>query len=305
MTNFHLVSEMNIAFGNPAGDPTKYINVERLRNQCKNIPKEYKELTDAFDAFETESTQKNLDDIRDALCDIMVFAYGAFHLMGINADADMAQVIAALETRFVRDSEHLFQTLAYYKDEKGLKVYVEGTFPRMVIKSAEDQGDGEYPKGKFLKAVGYHEPEFEYTGWPVGHVPTAQVSTPITGTVEAHFPEVPAGWTPKSAVQVAEEIIARGVVIEETQRVGDLSITRKFMAPNAPTPASVTAEMATARAALLQHEVDWLGYTQEAIEKFKDELTALNMDQQEALVKGTHAVNHLITRTAHESSTQD
>lgn len=161
---FQQVSEMNEAFGNPKGDP-RAINGARLLSQCKNIAKEYQELMKEF-GFKVEFTHTsvpgtggNTDQIRDALCDIMVFALGAYHFMGHDADRDMELVVNALYTRFCATPESLIDTCKKY-DALGVKYYIEGQFPYVRLKSAEDQGDGEYPEGKFLKAAGYRTPEF-------------------------------------------------------------------------------------------------------------------------------------------------
>lgn len=151
MSNFHLVCDMNIAFGNPSGSPHR-IDALKLKRQISNVLKEHEEFLKALEAGD-------VDQVRDSICDMMVFCYGGYHIMGYDADADMTEVINALYSRFVRDEEHLEATKKHF-DALGVKYYTQGSFPRMCLKSAEDQGNGEYPKGKFLKAVGYREPKF-------------------------------------------------------------------------------------------------------------------------------------------------
>jgi predicted HAD superfamily Cof-like phosphohydrolase len=179
---FQQVSEMNEAYGNPKGNPHK-IDAMKLLRQCQNIGSEFTELMNAF-GYRVDLTmekdpdvQSNIDpveDIRDALCDIMVFALGAYHFMGFDADRDMKEVVDAVLTRFCKTNAHLDDTLAHYAS-KGVLVYSEGEFPRVCIKSAADQwlspsgevtcyalpnAKLEYPKGKFLKALGYRTPTF-------------------------------------------------------------------------------------------------------------------------------------------------
>jgi len=172
------VKQMNEAFGNPEGNPADlrmavpggnekedWERVDsmwgRLNAQCKNIKAEYEELQEAL-------AERDVDKVRDALCDINVFSLGAHHLMGLDADDDMAEVVAAVLTRFCTDEKHLADTSAYYA-MKGVEHYVGGEFPYKFLKSSRDQGksiaaDGsetwEYPKGKFLKAVGSRKPIF-------------------------------------------------------------------------------------------------------------------------------------------------
>lgn len=176
MGMFQQVSEMNEAFGNPKGSPENFAdsvsvngvlapqltNWSRLEKQCKNILAEYNELMTAI-------SERDVEAVRDALCDINVFSLGAHHFMGLDADADMAEVVEALFTRFCTDQEHLDRTSDHYM-AMGVEHYYEGEFPRRCLKSSKDQGhftakDGtqalEYPKGKFLKALGYRTPVFK------------------------------------------------------------------------------------------------------------------------------------------------
>lgn len=146
---FQQVSEMNTAFGNPKGNPTS-IDWERLTKQCRNILDEYSELMVALE-------MRNLDEVRDALCDINVFSLGAHHFIGANADDDMTAVVEGVLTRFCQNQADLDATLDKYTS-LGVLVYTEGEFPTVCLKSAHDQKDinGEnYPKGKFLKSVSY------------------------------------------------------------------------------------------------------------------------------------------------------
>lgn len=82
---FNHVKEMNTAFGNPEGRASVYAESgpqadaawAKLGKQCANIVQEYRELLTAID------DDKSLDETRDALCDILVFTFGAFHFMGV------------------------------------------------------------------------------------------------------------------------------------------------------------------------------------------------------------------------------
>ena len=170
MTNFRRVSEMNEAFGNPKGDPS---NIERVRKQCLNIVDELGELFVALGADPEllkgavghlkwvagrQVYNTNLTDARDALCDIHVFTYGAHHLLGIDADTDMAAVIDGVMTRFIKDADDKQATIAMHASKGVADVYFEGEYPHMVMKSASDQPDA--PKGKFLKSASYRDTVF-------------------------------------------------------------------------------------------------------------------------------------------------
>lgn len=171
-TNFQLVAAMNAAFGNPQGDPAA-IDWGRVKKQCLNIADEFGELFIALgaDPTLTKAAVANLKwtvskspnevspiGVRDALCDIHVFDYGAHHLMGIDADADMAAVVKGVMTRFIKDEADHAATIAKHAAAGVTDVYFEGEYPTMVMKSASDQPDA--PKGKFLKSASYEEPVF-------------------------------------------------------------------------------------------------------------------------------------------------
>ncbi len=170
MTTFQRVAAMNVAFGNPAGDP-KNINVDRVCSQSKNIqhefcelqialgasPESVKALLDAVNGL-TYTGDLNVDKARDALADIKVFADGAHHLMGYDGDRDMHAVVDGVMTRFIKDEADKEATIAMHAAKGVTEVYFEGEFPTMVMKSAKDQPDA--PKGKFLKSASYSEPVF-------------------------------------------------------------------------------------------------------------------------------------------------
>lgn len=166
-TSFQLVSAMNTAFGNPQGDPTN-IDWTRVRNQCRNIGDEYAELLVALGAdldlvAQLRKLNKEIpfrelavidvEEVRDALCDIPVFSLGAQHFMGVDGDADMEAVVAGVMTRFIKDDADKAATIALHAKKGVTDVYFEGEYPTMIMKSASDQPDA--PKGKFLKSASY------------------------------------------------------------------------------------------------------------------------------------------------------
>lgn len=143
---FFGVKNMNDAFGNFEGDPHE-IDWPRLRRQLSNVGKELNE-------FEEAASKQDLEGSRDAICDIMVFALGGYHFMGLSADDDMRAVLEGVMTRFCRTEMDLEATRAKY-DELGITYDVHGSFPMVYLKSNKDQGDGEYPLGKFMKSSSY------------------------------------------------------------------------------------------------------------------------------------------------------
>jgi len=164
LTMFERVIDMNIAFGNERGDPAR-IDEQALMMQSKSIGSEFVELMKAL-GFEVqmriecvtpEGFKPDMDDVRDALCDIMVFALGAFHRMGVNAEDDMETVVNSVMTRFCINEQWLEETKKVY-DAKGVRYTVHGEYPRVFLRSAFDQQMPEYPQGKFLKSASYRPP---------------------------------------------------------------------------------------------------------------------------------------------------
>jgi len=174
MTNFTRVAEMNTAFGNPKGDPI-IIDFDRVRSQTMNIADEFGETMIALGAHPAtvkaavenlklacrpvmNGDHIDLNGVRDGLCDMHVFAYGSHHLMGIDADKDMNAVVDGVMTRFIKDHDDKNATILRHYNKGVSKVYFEGQFPTMVMKSAIDQPDA--PKGKFLKSASYTDTVF-------------------------------------------------------------------------------------------------------------------------------------------------
>ncbi len=166
-TPFRRVAQLNRDFGNRTLDPKMLVTLHPEHTearqkawgyviaQCKGIKEEYEELMHA-------ASEENLPEVRDALCDIMVFALGAYQRMGLDADEDMRLVVEALYTRFCRDEAHQAATAHHYQANVHLAIELGRTNNRLWVKSAIDQtgADGAfYAKGKFLKALGYTNPD--------------------------------------------------------------------------------------------------------------------------------------------------
>lgn len=156
MSNFSDVSYLNTVFGNLKGDLTDP-NWEKAGKQLHLIQEELAELVEGIE-------NHDLSEIRDAIADVLVTTYGMAHILGVDADKDMATVQASNLSKLCKSETEIEQTLAYYRNEVGLDVYNGGELPEAFIKSAQDQTgkDGKfYPAHKFLKSVSWHEPLFD------------------------------------------------------------------------------------------------------------------------------------------------
>lgn len=154
MSNFTDVSYLNTVFGNQKGDKQD-LNWGKAGKQLHLIKEEVAELIEGLE-------NKDIAEVRDAVADILVVTYGMAHVLGINADEDMAAVQASNLSKLCKSDQEVTETLAYYSDEVGIKVYSGGELPEAFIKSSEDQTgkDGKfYPAHKFLKCINWHEPK--------------------------------------------------------------------------------------------------------------------------------------------------
>lgn len=154
-TMFEDVSSLNVAFGNLKGDPLNP-NWDRLKSQAQNILDEYNELMD--DGI----GPKNMQEVRDAICDILVFTLGLAHMAGIEVEGDMKAVDESNRSKFCANEAILAATVEKY-NKLGVETYVDGEFPMKRVKSAKEQtgNDGKlYQAYKMLKSVTFKEPIF-------------------------------------------------------------------------------------------------------------------------------------------------
>ncbi|WP_415913043.1 nucleoside triphosphate pyrophosphohydrolase family protein [Neptuniibacter sp. QD37_11] len=152
-TNFENVTELNLRFGNVKGDPEN-IDWKAAGKQSKLIQEELAELLEGIE-------DKDQGEIRDAIADILVTTYGMAHVMGVDADKDMAAVQASNMSKLCQTQAEIDATQDHYK-AMGVETYVGGEFPHAYVKSSIDQDDNEgkhYPAHKFLKNVNWFEPK--------------------------------------------------------------------------------------------------------------------------------------------------
>lgn len=156
MSNFTDVSYLNSIFGNKQGD-LQSPDWNKAAKQLQLIQEEFDELVQGI-------KEQDILEIRDAVADILVTTYGMAHVLGFDADRDMAAVQASNLSKLCKTEHEVEQSLAFYRDEKGLDVYSGGELPEMYIKSSKDQTDCDgkfYPEHKFLKSINWHEPRLD------------------------------------------------------------------------------------------------------------------------------------------------
>ncbi|MBE9398553.1 nucleoside triphosphate pyrophosphohydrolase family protein [Pontibacterium sp. N1Y112] len=154
MSNFTDVSFLNTVFGNQKGEYGTP-NWEKAAKQLHLIQEELAELVEGIE-------KQDVTEVRDAIADVLVTTYGMAHILGIDADADMAAVQESNLSKLCKTEDEIAQTLAYYENEVGIEVYAGGELPKAFIKSAKDQNGKDskfYPAHKFLKNINWHEPK--------------------------------------------------------------------------------------------------------------------------------------------------
>lgn len=154
MSNFTDVALLNTVFGNLKGD----LSSPEWQKAAKQLQLIQEEMAELVEGIET----KNTAEVRDAIADVLVTTYGMAHILGIDADADMAAVQASNMSKLCKTETEIEATLAFYRDEKGLDVYAGGELPQGWVKSSKDQTGSDnkfYPANKFLKNTNWFEPE--------------------------------------------------------------------------------------------------------------------------------------------------
>lgn len=114
--SFDLVSDMNIAFFNPMGvsTPSQHTpDISKLKSQISNIYDEIKEVNNSLvDIVAYRYQDKDIENLRDGLCDIMVFALGAIHF-NVDSKEQAYEVISRVFTTSEREVQKPIYVLMY------------------------------------------------------------------------------------------------------------------------------------------------------------------------------------------------
>ena len=90
MSNFTKVKEFMTAFGQEVKPTADWPDVETMELRIKLIEEELGALCEAIQSCEIEGGK--LEDVADALTDILYVVYGAGHAFGINLDECFSEV---------------------------------------------------------------------------------------------------------------------------------------------------------------------------------------------------------------------
>lgn len=157
MSNFKMMAMLNNLAGNGSN-----AGWEAIEKQLKLVKDELKELSDGIDV-------KDIHELRDGIADVLVTIYGLAHRAGIDADADLLEVVLSNLTKFdPNGTDDIQRTVKKYLDIGVETVQLANANPvgegeLLVTKSAYDQNgtDGKgYPAGKWLKSANFEEPVF-------------------------------------------------------------------------------------------------------------------------------------------------
>lgn len=154
-SNFFRVSGLNELFSKPKGC-ISHIDWASVSNQLSLIQEEVAELSEAVEV-------KDIQEIRDGICDTLVTTYGLGHLLGVPVDEDMKAVDASNRSKICMTPAQLKATERYYREAIGIEVFTGGVSGAWWVKSSADQvglDDKHYPRNKFLKCVDWRSPVF-------------------------------------------------------------------------------------------------------------------------------------------------
>ncbi|BAU40025.1 hypothetical protein [Ralstonia phage RSP15] len=152
MSPFDEIRDFNKTFQVKEGD-LKNLDWDGLERQVLILEEEFNEVKDAI-------KNRDVKELRDGTSDVIVVAVGLAYRSGIPLESDLHEVYVSNMTKTVKDVQEYKETLKKYLDI-GVHIYPEGDYPRLVVKSLQDQTgtDGKfYPKGKILKSVAFKEP---------------------------------------------------------------------------------------------------------------------------------------------------
>lgn len=159
MSNFSKAAQINAMVGN-----VKNGGWEAIDHQVDIIASEWDELTTGIE-------ERDVEELRDGIQDMLFTVYGLGHRAGIPVDLDYTRLIESMMTKFDQTEEDAAKTRRKYA-ELGMEVYQETKFmlidgqqtPMIVTFSAKDQPDTKgrlSPKGKWLKSWLFAEPRYD------------------------------------------------------------------------------------------------------------------------------------------------
>lgn len=156
MSNFECVAQYNEIIGNEAMTPEHPEYWTLLERQLELIQEELKETQEAI-------RNRDLTELRDGICDVLVTTYGLAHRSGFDADLDMTVVHDSNMSKFCDNLEDAEASVAHYA-EQGLEAEVvesNGLYAIVSSKDQEDVNGKRCPAGKNLKGIHFFEPSFE------------------------------------------------------------------------------------------------------------------------------------------------
>ena len=159
MTNFTNVANLNKAFSRPITNKEE-ADYSKLLNQLSLVNEEVEELIDAIE-------NKDWEEVKDAIGDILVVTYGMAYVAGIDADKLMDNISDSNMSKFC-NQEEMIETSNHY-NHIGVEVYAHETVIdgvlKYAVKSRCDQTytvagvDKSIKEGKLLKNINWKEPD--------------------------------------------------------------------------------------------------------------------------------------------------
>lgn len=134
--------------------------------------------------------ERDLKELRDVYCDLIVFATGGLFRLGADTHKDMHRVADALLTRFDRTPEDALKTkdkyIALAVETETRTTVVDGVTYYVTVSTKDQIGnDGEqYTAGKFLKSYQFSTATFEPFSEEITEQLEASAGVPLTHRYE-------------------------------------------------------------------------------------------------------------------------
>jgi NTP pyrophosphatase (non-canonical NTP hydrolase) len=154
LTNFEKVKEFNEAFNVKKFD--KFSKDKSVFDTHKDVVDlSFSLIKEEFEELQQAINDKDMDEVRDALSDLLYVVYGMQYKLCVNADEDFNIVHESNMSKLCSSEEEALKTIEWYKGEfeKGNKPYKETYYEKLpntnkwAVRNKAD--------GKVLKSIYY------------------------------------------------------------------------------------------------------------------------------------------------------
>lgn len=155
MTNFQRTADINNLVGNETNG-----GWEAVDHQVKIVQSEWDELLEGIG-------ERDIDELRDGIQDVLFTVYGLGHRAGMPVDLDYDELVRSQMSKFDTTEESALLTRKKYEAMGMSVIQKDRVFEGrvyVVTYSAKDQYDHQNrfaPEGKWLKSRAFEEPRYQ------------------------------------------------------------------------------------------------------------------------------------------------